>query len=109
MLFRSQEYQVLFGYFSTSKDEKFTKTIQLKSQKLSWKWLSVAASIVLLISVYSGFQINENITERNRAEAEKAYEESKMYFSMVSVNLNKGNDAIAQLQHFEKTTNKVFK
>lgn len=104
-----QEYQVLFGYFSTSKDEKFTKTIQLKSQKPSWKWLSVAASIVLLISVYSGFQINENVTERNRAEAEKAYEESKMYFSMVSVNLNKGNDAIAQLQHFENTTSKVFK
>ncbi len=104
-----QEYQALFGYFSASKDERFTKSIQLKTQKSNWNWLSVAASVVLLISVYSGIKINDNITERNRVVAEKAYEESKMYFSMVSLNLNKGNVAIAQLQHFESTTNKIFK
>ena len=28
-----QEYQALFGYYSTSKNERFTKTIQLKTQK----------------------------------------------------------------------------
>ena len=54
-----QEYQEMFGYFSTNKNERFTKTIQLKSQKMNWKWLSVAASVVLLVSVYTGYQNNQ--------------------------------------------------
>jgi len=98
-----EEYQALFGYFSTSKQERFTKTIQLNSQKKNWKWLSVAASIVLLVSVYSGY---ENIQQR---KAEKVYAETIGAFQILSTNLNKGNVAIAQLQHFENTTNKIFK
>ena len=57
-----QEYQALFGYFSANKSERFTKTIQLKSQKMNWKWLSIAASVVLLVSVYTGF---ENYQHKN--------------------------------------------
>ncbi len=98
-----EEYEILFGYFSTSKNERFTKTIQLNSQKKSWKWLSVAASVVLLVSVYSGY---ENIQQR---KAEKVYTETLGAFQMLSTNLNKGNVAIAQLQHFENTKNKIFK
>ena len=98
-----QEYQEMFGYFSTSKNERFTKTIQLKSQKRNWKWLSVAASVVLLVSVYTGYQNNQ------QKKAEKIYAETRMAFGMLSANLNKGNDAILQLQHFEDTKNKIFK
>jgi len=97
-----EEYQALFGYFSTSKNERFTKTIQLNSQKKSWKWLTVAASVVLLVSVYSGY---ENIQQR---KAEKVYAETIDAFEMLSANLNKGNVAIAQLQRFDDTTNKIF-
>jgi hypothetical protein len=99
-----EEYQVLFGYFSASKDERFTKSIQLKSQKSNWKWLSVAASVVLLISVYSGYQ-----NYQDKQEAEMLYAQTIQALDMLSANLNKGNVAIAQLQHFESTTNKVFK
>lgn len=99
-----QEYQALFGYFSASKDERFTKSIQLKSQKSNWKWLSVAASVVLLISVYTGY---ENYQDRKQTEL--LYAQTMEALDMVSVNLNKGNVAIAQLQHFESTTNKIFK
>jgi anti-sigma-K factor RskA len=97
------EYQELFGYFSTSKNEQFTKTIQLNSQKPNWKWLSIAASIVLLVSVYTGYQNNQ------QRKAEKVYEETKLAFNMLATNLNKGNVAIAQLQYFENTKNKIFK
>ena len=98
-----EEYQTLFGYFSTSKNERYTKTIQLNSQKKSWKWLSVAASVILLVSVYSGY---ENIQQR---KAEKVYAETIGAFEILSANLNKGNVAIAQLQRFDDTTNKIFK
>lgn len=98
-----KEYQALFGYFSTSKKEKFTKTIQLKSESSNWKWLSVAASIILLVSVYTGYKNNQ------QKEAEKVYNETLLAFNMLSQNLNKGNAAIAKLQYFENTTNKIFK
>ena len=98
-----QEYQSMFGYFSTSKNERFTKTIQLKSQKMNWKWLSVAASVVLLVSVYTGYQNNQ------KREAERIYTETQMAFGMLAANLNKGNEAILKLNHFEDTKNKIFK
>ena len=98
-----EEYQAIFGYFSTSKNERYTKTIQLNSQKKSWKWLTVAASVVLLVSVYNGY---ENIQQR---KAERVYAETIVALELLSTNLNKGNVAIAQLQRFEDTTNKIFK
>lgn len=98
-----EKYQAMFGYFSTSKNERFTKTIQLKRKKMNWKWLSVAASVVLLVSVYTGYQSNQ------KRKAERIYAKTQMAFGMLSANLNKGNEAILQLQHFEDTKNKIFK
>ena len=97
-----EEYRVMFGYFSASKKEKFTKTIQLKRQNWNWKWLSVAASAILLVSVYTGYEKNQ------QAKAEKIYQETQFAFSMLSANLNKGTAAISELQEFETTTNKIF-
>lgn len=98
-----EEYEALFCYFSASKNERFTKSIQLKSQKKSWKWLSIAASVVLLVSVYTGYE------RKQEAEAEKLYQETQVAFSMLSQNLNKGTVAIGQLDQIQKTTNKIFK
>jgi len=97
-----EEYQALFGYFSISKNEKLTKPIQLKTKKRNWKWLSVAASVVLLISIYTGYQNDQ------QRKAEKIYNETYMALGMLSENLNKGNNAIAKLQYYEESKNKIF-
>lgn len=98
-----EEYKELFEYFTISKNEEFTKTIQLKPRKLNWKWLSVAASIVLLISIYTGYENNQ------QRKAEKIFNETQVALNMLSSNLNKGNEAILQLQHFEDAKNKIYK
>ncbi|AZJ31578.1 MULTISPECIES: hypothetical protein [Tenacibaculum] len=113
-----QEYSMMFGYFKQSKDETFTKTIQLKPEKTkkNWKWLSVAASVVLLFSVFMG---NE---EYKKYQQRKQFAQIKEALQLVSVNLNKGNDAlyavsnnlkkgndaIEQLGAYEETVNKVI-
>ena len=99
-----EEYQSLFSYFTISKKEELTKPIQLKSQKMNWKWLSIAASVVLLISVYTGYD-----DYQEQKEAEKVYAQTVGHLQFLAQNLNKGNVAIAQLQHFEDTKNKIFK
>ncbi|MDE1206843.1 hypothetical protein [Tenacibaculum larymnensis] len=113
-----QEYSMMFGYFKQSKDETFTQTIQLKPEKTkkNWKWLSVAASVVLLFSVFIG---NE---EYQKYQQRKQFAQIKEVLQLVSVNLNKGNeaiyavsnnlkkgsDAIEHLETYEETVNKVI-
>ena len=64
-----EEYQMMFTYFKASKDETFTKTIEFKTEKKrNFKWLSVAASVVLLFSVYLGNEKMNEIQERKQAE-----------------------------------------
>lgn len=101
-----KEYQLLFGYFNESKSEKFTKTIQLNSKKTNWKWLSLAASVVLLFSVYNGYEYDQSI---KREEAKIAFQDTQMAFQLLTKNFNKGNAAIGYLGEFETTTNKIFK
>lgn len=98
-----EEYKALFEYFSISKEEEFTKTIQLKTEKTNWKWLTVAASVVLMISIYTGYERDQ------QRKAEIIYNETQVAFNMLSENLNKGSDAILQLQHFETAKSKIFK
>lgn len=113
------EYSYMFSYFKQSKDETFTKTIQLKPErtnKKNWKWLSVAASVVLLFSVFKGHD------EYQKYQTRKQFAQVKEALQMVSVNLNKGNealyavsnninkgqDAIGHLNTYEDTVNKVI-
>jgi len=97
-----QEYQPMFSYFKKSKDEVYTKPIQIKPKKTNLKWLSVAASVVLLFSVYVGNQYYQ------QKQAEKKFAQVKEALKLVSINLNKGNKAVATLYTYENTVHKIF-
>ncbi len=90
---------------------QFTKTIPLKPRKSNWKWLSIAAAVVLMFSVYSvNYLDNIIITDKERHDAELAYAETQKAFQLISQNLNKGgNVAMAGLQEFGNAQNKIFK
>jgi hypothetical protein len=101
-----QEYASMFTYFATIKDETYTKTIRLepkKSKKRNLKWLSVAASVVLLFSVFIGKQ------EYQKYQAEKKFEQVKKALGMISTNLQKGEQAVAHLYTYENAVNKILK
>ncbi len=99
-----QEYESMFSYFAFSKAETSAKPIQLNpKKKTNWKWLSVAASVVLLFSVYLG---NDYLKEQ---QAKAQYAEVMSTLKMLSTNLNKGNEAMSNLYAYEDTVNKIFK
>lgn len=105
-----EEYQVMFSYFQFSKDETYTKTIQLESKntkRKNLKWLSVAASVVLLVSVYVGVTKYNEYKENERLEEKYAQVENAL--KMLSANLNKGKSAFNNLYAYENTVNKIFK
>ncbi|MGJ8760725.1 hypothetical protein H0I29_15510 [Polaribacter sp. R2A056_3_33] len=101
-----QEYEYMFNYFAASKDETYTKTIELepkKSKKRNLKWLSVAASVVLLFSVFIGQQ------EYKRYQAKKQFEQISKGLMLLSSNLQKGEQAVATLYTYEDTVKKILK
>jgi hypothetical protein len=83
-----QEYAYMFTYFAAVRDETYTKTIALKPQKSkrrNYKWLSVAASIVLLFSLFIGKQ------EYEKYQALKQFEQISKGLRLLSQNLKKEN------------------
>lgn len=101
-----QEYESMFCFFTKSKEETFTKTIQLETKKPSGnnlKWLSVAASIALLVSVFIGSQ------EYEKYQQEKTFAQVSYALNMLSFNLKKGERAIEKVQTYENTINTILK
>ena len=101
-----QEYAYMFNYFATAKDETYTKTIQLepkKSKTRNFKWLSVAASVMLLFSVFIGKQ------EYERHQAKKQFEQISKGLRLLSSNLKKGEKAVTNLYTYEDTVKKILK
>ncbi|MBL4642933.1 MAG: hypothetical protein JKY44_05005 [Flavobacteriaceae bacterium] len=103
-----QEYESMFGYFAISRAETSAKPIQLNTKKKNWKWLSVAASVALLVSVYFGSNIIKG-DDGMTLEQQEQYAQVKDVLKMLSSNLNKGNEAMASLYVYEDTVNKIFK
>ncbi|MFY0630952.1 MAG: hypothetical protein JXR05_11260 [Flavobacteriaceae bacterium] len=111
-----EEYQMMFTYFQASQDVTYTKTIEFKTKKRNYKWLSVAASVVLLFSIYigSGIGTNEEKIEINSfsdlpLEAQVEYYKVEKALKILSGNLKKGNDTFNQVYAYESSVNKVLK
>ena len=101
-----QEYQSMFTYFATTKDETYTKTIKLKpekSNKRNLKWISVAASVLLLFSVFIGKQ------EYDKYKVEQQFAHVSKALKMLSTNLQKGDKAFEHLYTYENTVHKILK
>jgi|TARA_B100000767_G_scaffold226793_1_gene216534 hypothetical protein len=104
------EYKFMFTYFTKEKDETYTKDIELepkKSKRRNLQWLSVAASVVLLLSVFVGKNTYDEYQERK--EAEKIFAQVSKGFKLLSTNLKKGEQAVATLYTYENKINKILK
>ena len=113
-----EEYQMMFTYFQASQDLTYNKTLEFKTQKKrNYKWLSVAASVVLLFSVYMGIpdtKIEEGsipLTSLDQLSVEEKFhfDQAQKALAMLSGKLKKGNEAVSNLYAYENTVNKVFK
>ncbi|KOY52807.1 hypothetical protein [Polaribacter dokdonensis] len=105
-----QEYAYMFTYFTAVKEDTYTKTLKLepkKSKKMNFKWLSVAASFMLLFSVFLGQQEYKEYQERKKAE--KIYAQVNKGLTLLSNNLKKGEQALDQFYKHGTAVKKVLK
>ena len=108
-----EQYKPIFGYFDSAKEQRFEQDIPLKSKKRSLlAWLSVAASIVVLIGVgtftYFNYQANQNQDLGTYDSPEQAFRETQKVLAQLSDHVNAGVESVQYIQEYENTKDRVF-
>ena len=102
-----KEYQLLFNYFKSNTDKTYTKKIILNTKIIKNNWRMVAASLILLLSTYSGLHIINEYNEKKQAAENLA--QITNVLKLVSTSLSRGNQALKRLHVYEDSVNKIFK
>lgn len=108
-----EQYTALFGYCQHAKQEACEATILVnKNQFGTKKWLSIAASVLLLSSIglvfYKSNQKNEIQNVGTVNDPEIAFRETQKALDLVSKQLNKGLESVTYLNEYEQTKNRIF-
>ena len=102
-----EQYKPMFNYFSMAKEEKYTKQVPLKPRVNYYKWLSVAAAVVLAFGIYFGNQYQEK-KRLEEQKAEYAYQETKKALELLAENFSRGTEKVAYLNEFEQAKQKIY-
>jgi len=108
-----EQYQPLFGYFSQAKEQKFAPEILLKTKKRKVVWVSIAASVVILLGIgtygYYNFEnVNRNQDLGTYDDPEVAFKETQKALALLSNHVNVGIGSVQYIQEYEITKEKVF-
>jgi hypothetical protein len=106
-----EHYRAMFGYFSSAKEQKFEQQIPLKSKRQKVAWLSVAASIVILLGMFTFYNLNINQNEDlgTYNDPQKAFEETQKALNLLSKNVNVGVESMQYVQEYQESTDLIFK
>lgn len=110
-----KQYQSMFGYFSEVKNEKFTKEIVIHNKKKSTIWLSIAASVTILLGVGVFSYLNMETKTKTTGELgtyddpEVAFRETQKALNMVSENVNVGIKSVEYVNEYQESRNLIFK
>lgn len=107
-----EQYKPMFGYFVQAKTQTSAHVIPLQTKKRSVAWLSIAASVVVLLGVGT-FSYFHGSTSQNDLgtydDPEVAFRETQKALSLLSNNVNVGIESVQYIQEYENAKNKVFK
>ena len=107
-------YSSLFVYLSNESQTRSKQEIRLPKKKNNFlKWLSVAATITVLVGLRSyfiqNFQSRESSAELGTFDDPKvAMEETQKALSLLSANVNKGINSVQYVQNYEDARDRIF-
>jgi hypothetical protein len=108
-----EQYGPLFGYFAEAKEQKLIKSVSFVSKKRKVLWLSIAASIAVLIGVGTYTFFNANTEKESKElgtydDPKEAFEATQKALAMLSNHVNVGVQGVQYLQVYQVTKEKVF-
>ena len=112
-----EQYKPMFGYFSQVKEQKSTQEIPLKTQKRNVAWLSIAASVVVLLGIGTYFYVSEKDATPVVAQSElgtydnpeEALAATQKALALLSNKVNVGIESVQYINEYEQSKNKIFK
>ncbi|MGV3461042.1 MAG: hypothetical protein ACO1N9_11390 [Flavobacterium sp.] len=105
-----QQYGPMFGYYTQAATQQFDKALPLKPRKQYVAWLSVAASVVVMLGVAT-FMYNQPQEQDlgTYNDPEVAFRETQKALNMLSENVNTGMGSLEYLNEYEKSKQTIFK
>ncbi|MCY1486527.1 hypothetical protein D3C87_423080 [compost metagenome] len=106
-----EQYKAMFGYFSSAKEQKFEQKIPLKSKTQKVAWLSIAASVVILLGMFTFYNrsINQSEDLGTYNDPEKAFEETQKALNLLSKNVNVGVESMQYVKEYQDSKDLIFK
>ncbi|MFV8344411.1 hypothetical protein [Flavobacterium sp. XS2P39] len=109
-----EQYKPMFGYFSHAKEQMLKQEIPLQSKKHNVGWLSIAASVVVLLGIGTYvFYNNESASKKQDLgtydNPEVALQETQKALALLSDNVNVGIESVYYIQEYQKSKELIFK
>jgi hypothetical protein len=112
-----EQYKSMFGYFSQVKEQKSTQEIPLQTKKRNVAWLSIAASVVVLLGIGTFYYVSQETTAPVVAQSElgtydnpeEALAATQKALALLSSNVNVGIESVRYVKEYEQSKNKIFK
>lgn len=107
-----ERYKPMFDYSVLVKDQQTKQEIPLQSKKHRVMWLSIAASVVVLlgIGIYLFYNnANEKQDLGTYDDPEVAFAATQKALELVSNNLNVGIKSVYYIQEYQNTKELIFK
>ena len=110
-----EQYQPVFGYFSKSRKERFEQAIpiQKEKKKRNSTWLSIAASIMVLLGIGTYVYTNGNGAHDRQLgtydDPQEAFEETQKALALLSQHVNTGIGSMQYVGEYEHSKNLIFK
>ena len=109
-----EQYKPIFGYAVRAKQERFTAKIPLNTIKRKRVvWLSVAASVAVLLGVglftFNHYNQPKSNDLGSYDDPEVAFRETQKALALISKSVNKGIRSMNYLNEYERSKNRIFK
>lgn len=109
-----EQYKPMFGYFSLPKEQMLKQEISLQSKKHYVAWLSIAASVVVLLGIGTYFFYNyDNANEKQDLgtydNPEVALRETQKALALLSNHVNVGIESVYYIKEYQESKELIFK
>lgn len=107
-----KQYQPVFAYFEIAKQEKTKHELPQQTKSNTRVWFSIAASVVVLLSVGTFAYFNFNTAPKEDLGSfdtpEEAFVATQKALTMLSENVNVGVKSVQYIKEYETAKAKVF-
>jgi len=107
-----EQYKPMFDYFSVAGVEKLQYEVSVKSKGSHAAWLSIAASITVIVCIAAYLQFRDEVVNPKLGtydNPEVALVETQKALAMLSNHVNTGIESVMYVKEYKKSKNLIFK